>query len=107
MSYFTLRYFSVYNNITNEKMEFHPSETEHLFRTFYDHETYVKNGTFYPEEFHEFLRKISSNFSDVNFNVIYKYNVFNSHCCEEKDVPCIYSNMLKVCNSVITDRING
>ena len=36
MSYFTIRNFAVYNNITHEKMEFDPSETEHLFRIFYD-----------------------------------------------------------------------
>ena len=110
MPYFTLRNFVVYNNLTYEKMEFDPSETEHLFRIFYDYETYVKDGTFHPEEFHEFLRKLSSNFSDVTFTVFYKYNVYSAHCCESgehKDVPCIYSNQLKVCNSVITDRMVG
>jgi hypothetical protein len=112
MSYFTLRNFAIYNNITHEKMEFDPSETEHLFRIFYDYKTYVKDGTYQPEEFHQFLRDISSNFLDVTFNVIYKYNLYCAHCCEKNDaehndIPCIYSNSLKICNSVITDRING
>lgn len=110
MPSFNLRSFSVYNDINHQKMVFDPSEISYLFSIKSD---YDKNEHFNLEEFHNFLKKISSNFPDVNFHVYYSCNLYCAHCCnngskdEHNDVPCIYSNQLKICNSVITDRLIG
>lgn len=114
MPYFTLKSFSVRNNITFQKMEIDPSDTEHLYTITYDYDTYVKDGVFHAEEFHNFLKQISNNFPDVIFTVIYSYNIHCAHCCHfdgdshKDDIPpCIYTNELKIVNSVITDNIRS
>ena len=105
MPSFNLRSFSVYNDDTHQKMEFDPSETSYLFSI---KRHYDKNEHFNLEEFNNFLKKISSNFPDVNFRVQYSYNLYCAHCDDEhNDIPCIYTNQLKIRNSIITDRLIG
>jgi hypothetical protein len=113
MPYFNLKSFTIYNNITHEKMNFDSSEIDLLYHITYDYDTYAKNGNFYPEDFHNFLKNISKNFPDVEFNVSYKYDIHCAHCCKDQEdphkdePPCIYSNQLKICNSIIKDRLIG
>jgi len=101
MTYFKVKSFSIYNNLTFEKMQIDDDLRQNLYNKMYPLDTYVKDGVHIPDDFYNFIKNISGSFPDVKFTVYYHYQYYDN------DHDCIYMNGLSVLNSVITDRLNG